>query len=93
MYELQVLDSDHDTILHSTFIRKYRSGFHSLGFAKRNQKMMYMKPHSRENRMETTEDEIYCFEDPVVKYTDGDLLLLNIGWNLICEARVELDGI
>jgi len=88
---MQVLDPGRDRILHNTFTRKYRSEFYSLGFAKRNQKMMYMKPHSRQNRIETTDDEIYCFQVPVVRYTDEDLLSLNIGWHLVMEARREFE--
>ena len=78
--------------IHKSFTQRYRGGFFSLGFKKKNKEMVYMKPHPREKRIKTTEEEYFCFQVPEYPLTDEYLLSLNIDWHLIVEARVELDG-
>lgn len=95
LLKLQVKHPEDGIILHSTFTRKYKDGYSSLGFAgcKYSNMKVYMKPdQSSQKRIMTTSEECFCFREvPDPPLTDEYLLSLNIGWHLIIEVREELE--
>ena len=79
-------------ILHRTFTWNPSGGYYSLGFEDRQGSMVYMAPDTSDDRIRTTSEECFCFrEEPDPPLTDEYLLSLNIGWQVIMEARKELE--